>query len=172
MYTSPKDGVPPEGYNARVGNGRCEFCTSDGASLLKIGEGGVMFLGDFVEQLAAMLQQRRISMPFENEAPWHELFYDLKFSKGFGKPAFFEHLRFDWDGPYPKSAELSEFLHALHWNACVDARNPHFDTITLAPEMANLWSRQSEKLDPDTRKFLEAAVESAAQRFSNSIAKM
>lgn len=37
-----------------------------------------MFLGDFVEQLAAALQKQNTTMPYENEGPWHELFYELK----------------------------------------------------------------------------------------------
>ena len=74
-----------------------------------------MFLGDFVEQLAANLQSKSIAMPFESEGPWHELFFDLKRTDQEGKPSFLESLRFDWDGPYPKCQELSEFFHALHW---------------------------------------------------------
>ncbi len=125
-----------------------------------------MFLGDFVEQLAALLQKQQIPMPFENESPWHELFYDLKTMVQEGKPAFLSTLRFDWDGPYPKSQELSEFLHALHWNACVDARNPHFDKITLPANIAEEWSRRAEDLDQQTKAFLEHSVWLARQRFS------
>lgn len=124
-----------------------------------------MFLGDFVEQLAALLQKRNVPMPFENEGPWHELFYDLKQLNQQGKPDFLNLLRFDWDGPYPKCAELSEFLHALHWNACVDARNPHFDEITLPREIAEEWSRQSSALDESTKQFLDVAVEQARAVF-------
>lgn len=127
-----------------------------------------MFLGDFVEQLAALLHRQKVAMPFENEAPWHELFYQLKQAKQEGKPAFLSDLRFDWDGPYPKCQELSEFLHALHWNACVDARNPHFDKITLPEGIADVWSRRAEQLDPSATLFLASAAEQAREAFSGS----
>lgn len=126
-----------------------------------------MFLGDFVEQLAASLQRGKVAMPFENEEPWHELFYDLKQADWDGKPPFLQALRFDWDGPYPKCRELSEFLHALHWNACVDARNPHFDEITLPPAIEEAWSRRAEQIEPATMGFLERAATRARELFSN-----
>ena len=129
-----------------------------------------MFLGDFVEQLAVLLHTQAVAMPFENEAPWHELFYDLKKADGDGKPEFLGTLRFDWDGPYPKCQELSEFLHALHWNACVDARNPHFDRITLPQGMADVWSNGAEQLDAPTRAFLARAAARARQLFDQTAA--
>lgn len=127
-----------------------------------------MFLGDFVEQLAANLQNKNIAMPFESEGPWHELFFDLKRTDQEGKPSFLESLRFDWDGPYPKCQELSEFLHALHWNACVDARNPHFDKISLPQGIAALWLSRGDRLDEKTKAFLSSAAARAAELFSNS----
>jgi hypothetical protein len=124
-----------------------------------------MFLGDFVEQLAAKLHQQKVTMPFEDERPWHELFYELKREADERKPAFFANLRFDWDGPYPKCFELSEFLHALHWNACVDARNPHFDTISLPEAIAEAWSKRSEQSDPRVKAFLERSAQKAREVF-------
>jgi len=124
-----------------------------------------VFLGDFVELLAAKLHREKVSMPFENERPWHELFYQLKQSDWHGKPEFFYLLRFDWDSPYPKSFELSEFLHALHWNACVDARNPHFDRITLPDGIAKEWSNRSEHLDPQAQEFLQRSAALAKEVF-------
>ena|ERR1035437_3318618 len=97
-------------------------------------------------------------MPFENEGPWHELFYALKQADKSGKPEFLRSLRFDWDGPYPKSQELSEFLHALHWNACIDARNPHFDKITLPPDIAEVWARDTDKLGIEEKNFCLLAI--------------
>lgn len=129
-----------------------------------------MVLGDFVEQLAASLHKQSVAMPFENECPWHELFYDLKREVSEGKPAFLETLRFDWDGPYPKCRELSEFLHALHWNACVDARNPHFDQITLPEGIAEVWSRKADELDRPAKEFLNGAVTRARQMFAGPAA--
>lgn len=124
-----------------------------------------MYLGDFVEQLAAKLQQQNVPMPFENERPWHELFYRLKRESIHGGSGFFNELRFDWDGPYPKCAELSEFLHALHWNACVDARNPHFDRISLPEEIVKIWSERAEKLDETEKRFLSRSVQAAREDF-------
>ena len=124
-----------------------------------------MFLGDFVEQIAVRLQQQNVEMPFENEQPWHELFYELKRSTVDGKPDFFSALRFDWDGPYPKCLELSEFLHALHWNACIDARNPHFDRITLPPAIAEAWSKREAQFDSAMRSFLEHSATRAKEVF-------
>src|SRR5260370_8357021 len=126
----------------------------------------LVFLGDFVEQLAASLQQEGVAMLFENERPWHEFFYELKRTDCQGKPPFLNLLRFDWDGPYPKSSELSEFLQALHWNACVDARNPHFDKITLSKGIAEAWSGRAEQLDPLTKSFLEHSVGLAKELFN------
>ena len=125
-----------------------------------------MYLGEFVEQLAAQLQEQAVPMPFEDERHWHELFYEFKKSGWEGKPAFLSSLRFDWDGPYPKSYELSEFLQALHWNACVDARNPHFDRITLSEGIAEAWSRRLGEFDGPTRNFLQLSAARAREVFA------
>lgn len=127
-------------------------------------------LGEFVKQLATLMHQKQVKMPFRNERPWHLLFYELKTAQGRpGKPAFFERLRFDWDGPYPKSRELSQFLQALHWNASVSASNPHYDTITLPPVIADLWSQRLAKVDEETRAFLDEAVQRGRMVFSQTV---
>ena len=126
-----------------------------------------MSLGDFVKELAALMHKKGIGMPFRNQRPWHLVFYDLKkASSEVGRPAFLDNLTFDWDGPYPKSRELSEFLNALHWNASVSASNPHYQTITLTDDVADLWLGRYKHLDSDTEKFLNGAVESAQKEFS------
>lgn len=125
-----------------------------------------MSLGDLIKQLVARLHTQKIKLPFEDESPWHELFFDLKKEPDLpGKPSFINDLRFDWDGPYPKCRELSEFLHALHWNASVSAHNPSFDTITLPTEIEKLWLERSNSLDSTTAEFLNHIVESAKARF-------
>lgn len=125
-----------------------------------------MNLGDFVKQFAALLTEKKVRMPFKDERPWHIVFYELKKSRDVrGKPAFLETLFFDWDGPYPKSKELSRFLHALHWNATVSASNPHYDTIELPPEIADLWSARFDQLPREDQLFLEHAVECAQEEF-------
>src|SRR4051812_39801172 len=100
-----------------------------------------MTLGDFVKHLSSLLQQSSIKMPFKNERAWHLAFYELKTSpQTVGRPAFFDSLVFDWDGRYPKSQKLSEFLHALHWSSSVSAGNPSYEEISLNKEMQDLWA--------------------------------
>ncbi len=126
-----------------------------------------MTLGEFVKQLAALLQQDEVTMPFKDERPWHELFYELKRDTTLhGKPGFFESLRFDLDGPYPKSRDLSRFLQALHWNASVSATNPHFETISLPAGVAQLWMSRYESTDADSRAVLRITADRARDKFS------
>jgi hypothetical protein len=129
-----------------------------------------MTLGEFVKQLAALLAKKGLPMPFKEERPWHELFYQLKTAPGLhARPAFLERLRFDWDGPYPKSRDLSEFLQALHWNACVSAINPHYTTIELPQDVAKLWIRRYDGQGAAAKSFLAAAVELAEAHFSGPV---
>jgi hypothetical protein len=122
-------------------------------------------LGEFVKQLAALLQMNNVPLPFKNEEPWHLLFYELKETCRKGRPGFFDELRFDWDGPFPKCQELSNFLQALHWNASVSAANPHYDTIALPPAVAELWSKSVGTLPEDKRAFLDEALALAEKEF-------
>ncbi len=97
-------------------------------------------LGDFVKEIAALMKENNLRLPLKDERPWHLLFFDLKRDRGAqGRPAFFDRLIFDWDGPSPKCQELSEFIHALHWNANVTASNPTYETLTLSDEVAIRW---------------------------------
>jgi hypothetical protein len=124
-----------------------------------------MSLGDFVKNLTALLKEKNVEMPFKNQRPWHLLFYDLKEDQRAGKPDFFQHLQFDWNGPHPKSQELTEFLQALHWNASVSVGNPHYNTISLPDDIAQLWRQGADELDPATEEFLQFAVERARNEF-------
>lgn len=129
-----------------------------------------MVLGEFVELLTAKLHEKSVPMPFRNERAWHLLFYKLKeLPEESNKPIFLEKLRFDWDGPYPESRELSEFLHALHWNASVSANNPHYDTITLPEDVASIWLKRVDELDKGTKEFLDIALNYAKDDFSSVI---
>ncbi len=125
-----------------------------------------MSLGELVKQIAAAMQKASVAMPFKDEEPWHALFYQLKRRDAQGKPEFLAHLCFNWDGPYPKCQELTDFLQALHWNASVSAANPHYDTITLPNAVADLWSQETEDLPDGTKRFLKEAVSLAKQQFS------
>lgn len=129
-------------------------------------------LGQFVRQLAALLQKQSVQLPFKNQRPWHLLFYRLKKdSTSPGRPQFFDELGFDWDGAYPKSQQLAEFLNAMHFTANVSARNPHFDVISVAPEVADRWARSIKQDDPEVMQFVSNAVALAQQEFSGQAAE-
>jgi hypothetical protein len=72
-----------------------------------------MTLGDFVKQLTVRMEDEKLIMLFKDEAPWHLLFYRLKKAEARVKPAFLSTLRFDWDGPYPRCQELSDYLNSF-----------------------------------------------------------
>jgi hypothetical protein len=85
-------------------------------------------LGQFVKLLSAKVvlsesddADSKGDLPFRNEKAWHLLFYRLKKVASPGRPEFLDDLFFDWDGRYPKCRQLSEYLHALHWNASLSA---------------------------------------------------
>jgi hypothetical protein len=120
-------------------------------------------LGEFLKAFAARLSEQQIPIPFQNERPWHTLFYKLQKQSG-RKPAFLRDLRFDWDGVYPKCRELSEFLQALHWNASVSAINPQYERIILPAEVATLW-RTRYTLDKTATAVLDSAVLTARNEF-------
>ncbi len=126
-----------------------------------------MSLGQFVKHVAVLVQNRKVDLPFKNQEPWHLLFYELStLPPDPGKPEFLDELVFDWDAPQPKCQELSDFLHALHFTANVSARNPHFDVISVDPDVADRWSQP---LDPNNREleqFLDRAVELACEEFA------
>lgn len=125
-------------------------------------------LGEFVKHLAALVQHDKIAMPFQDERPWHFLFYDLKKSSAPGKPEWLSTLHFDWDGPYPKCRELSDFLQALHWNAGVTAGNPHYNTITLPDDVARLWLERLKEFDLETQRYFELVREKAKTEFKET----
>jgi len=123
-------------------------------------------LGQFVKELTALLEDKRIPIPFKNERSWHFLFYELKKEKGSpGRPSFLDELQFDWDGPFPKSPELSDFLHSLHWNASVSASNPHYETITLSEEVKDLWMKKYEREDANTKAYFSLVLDRARKEF-------
>jgi hypothetical protein len=122
---------------------------------------------EFMKHLVALFSEKGIPLPLKDERPGHGLFYDLKRNN----PAavtlpFLLDLRFDWDGQYPKCQEVSEFLHALHWNAGVSAINPRYTNMTLPEEIARLWNERRSQLDPDTEEMLNAVAEHARDEFA------
>ena len=128
-----------------------------------------MSLGEFIQILAAQLQLSNVTMPFQNERPWPELFYDLKEDvEARSKVDFLDDLRFDWNGPYPKSQELSSFLHALHCNASATANNPSYNTISLPTAIASHWRKQYAAPDISTEQVLQEAVKLARVKFAST----
>lgn len=90
-------------------------------------------LGEFLKYLVLDLQRSaNVQMPFQNEEKWHQIFFNLKSArKQKGRPAFFDKLRFDWDGPYPRCQDLSEYLQTLHLNGFVSVTNPSYDRLNV-----------------------------------------
>lgn len=121
-------------------------------------------LGEFVKQLTARIQENNdLRMPLRDDKPWHMLFYRLKKDSTSGKPAFFDDLQFDWDGPYPVCQELSEYVHTLHFTGCMSAGNPSYDQITLNSGLAKKWN--SVQLEGELPKFLERAMQEVRTYF-------
>jgi len=123
-----------------------------------------MSLGEFVKQFAVRMHNSEVEMPFKDERPWHALLYDLSTSSINPKPAFLEKLQFDWDGPYPRSRDLSDYLHGLHFTGCVSAGNPSYDQITLDSDLAKLWSTQNSAGDVST--FMDKVMTIAQKEFA------
>ncbi len=123
-------------------------------------------LGEFVKQLTVRIHDSKVPMPFKDEEPWHLLFYRFRQENAPGKPAFLERLRFDWDGRYPRSQELSDYIHALHFTGCVGASNPSYEEISLNPKLGELWS--SQKPEGDLSKFMDYAMKTVETEFANA----
>lgn len=99
-----------------------------------------MSLGDLVQQILARVGDEELK--FQDERPWHELFYALKKHPASpAKPTFLDSLFFEWNGPYPRSEELSRYLHGLHWIGCLSAGNPTYDTFRVDPEVRAIWNQ-------------------------------
>ena len=123
-------------------------------------------LGDFLKLLVASLQRNHVAMPFQNDRPWHLLFYRLKRDAAARDAIpFLKDLWFDWDGPYPKSRELTEFLQALHWTASLGVVNPNYDAIVIPEDVAELWIKDAETLKEAEKKLLDEAIENAQATF-------
>lgn len=123
-----------------------------------------MSLGEFVKQLAVRMHSAKIPMPFKDERPWHVLVYGLAASGMKPKPTFLTKLQFDWDGPYPRSRDLSDYLHGLHFTGCVSAANPSYDEITLDEDLAKLWS--SLAASKEVNHFMDEVMNIAKKEFS------
>jgi hypothetical protein len=124
-------------------------------------------LGEFVKQLVLDLHRDETPMPFQNETNWHVLFYKLKKTQNNqGRPAFLDKLRFDWDGPYPRCQDLSEYLQTLHWNGFVSVANPSYDRLSVdADVFAEAKRNASAVKDKKLASFLRFSAEEASKLF-------
>jgi hypothetical protein len=121
-------------------------------------------LGEFLKRLTARIQQNdKLHMPFKDEKPWHMLFYALKKDSSPGKPAFFNDLQFDWDGPYPVCQELTDYIHALHFTGCMSAGNPSYDEIDLNGGLAKKWG--ATRIEGQLPDFFEHAMRAVEGQF-------
>jgi hypothetical protein len=122
-------------------------------------------LGDFVKQLAIRMEAQNLVILFKDETPWHLLFYRLKKEPSDDKPGFLSSLRFDWDGPYPRCQELSDFIQALHWTGSVVAANPSYERIMLQDDLRQIWRDEGDGLGPGLQGFLDRSLAFARQEF-------
>jgi hypothetical protein len=121
-------------------------------------------LGDFVQQLLLHIGTNK-ELHFKDERPWHELFYHLKRSpRRAGKPKFLEDMFFDWNGEYPRSRELSSYLHSLHWTGCMAAANPGYDRFKLNAKIGKLW--KTARVDSNLRTFIKKTATKAALKLA------
>jgi hypothetical protein len=106
-------------------------------------------------------------MPFQNEEKWHRLFYELKAGRQKpGRPVFFDKLRFDWDGRYPRAQDLSEYLQSLHWNGFISVANPTYDRLSVDPDVKRLGDRARPTLeDKQLEQFLSDTISKASALF-------
>jgi hypothetical protein len=115
-----------------------------------------MSLGDLVQQV--LVRVGNAELHFQNERPWHELFFTLKQQREIqGRPAFLDRMFFEWNGPYPHSEELSRYLHGLHWAGCVTAGNPTYDTFRVNEDVCEIW--RGVALEAPLDQFVDRAAE-------------
>lgn len=124
-----------------------------------------MTLGDFVRLLAVSIPAAGRIMPFKDETPWHTLFYRLRNELPDPKPRFIASLGFDWDGPYPKSQDISDFLQALHWTGSVAALNPSYEEIIVPSGVRERWNTEVAALSPEMTEILAKSVQLATEEF-------
>lgn len=123
-------------------------------------------LGDLLRVVVAKLTNASIEIPLQNETLWQKVFYSLKREFG-GKFELLRDLRFDWDGPSPRSRELAEYIQALHWTGNISGSNPSWDRMTLAQDVASEWLEEIDTMSPEMRELTELAFEKAKAAFTS-----
>jgi hypothetical protein len=131
-------------------------------------------LGEFVTSLILRMDEKNTPMPFQNEEKWHRLFYKLKRDRSAtGRPIFFDQLRFDWDGRFPKSQDLSEYLQVMHWNGFVSVMNPTYDRLKVDENVKQHASDISPKIeDRQLDEFIAQIVKEAKSSFAAGLPEM
>ena len=120
-------------------------------------------LGEFIQQLLIQIGPKT-ALHFKDERRWHELFYEMKTSPETpGKPRFLAKMFFDWNGEYPRSQELSSYLHSLHWTGCMAAANPGYDGFKLNSKVADLWRTE---VAPDLANYIQNTAGQATPRLA------
>lgn len=122
-------------------------------------------LGDLLRLLVAKLADKSIKIPLQDERLWQRVFYSLKKELG-SKFEFLRKLRFDWDGPAPRSRELAEYIHALHWTGNTSGFNPSWESMTLPPEVAKEWLNELDAMDPEVKELVNTAFTKAKSAFA------
>ncbi len=122
-------------------------------------------LGDFIRLLAVAIPDADRAMPFQDETPWQMLFFRLKNEIYDPKPSFISNLDFDWDGPFPKSQDVSDFLQALHWTGSVAALNPSYEQIIVPLGVRVAWQEEFASMEPQLSALLARSVAIAKEEF-------
>jgi hypothetical protein len=123
-------------------------------------------LGDLLRLLVAKLTDKSINLPLQDDRLWQRVFYSLK--KEFGsKFEVLAKLRFDSDGPSPRSKELADYIHALHWTGNTSGFNPSWETMTLPPDIAADWLQELETMEPEVKELVDIAFTKAKSAFAS-----
>ena len=119
-------------------------------------------LGEFVKIFIANVQKKCSVVPYHSDPVWHNFFYKLKHNQE-NKPKCISELRFDWDSPYPKEKELSDYLFAIE---CMSGSILTYrDSLgTLYPEdIIGIWLGIYNNLDDKGKTYITKAVERFAE---------
>ena len=125
-------------------------------------------LTTFLWYLVARLQKDGVDVPYANDRAWQVLFLKLKSSPETMPPPFLNSLRFNSDGPYLRSHQLTEAIQGLQLGASVAALNPTFDYILFPPRsnFGRKWLDELSNRDPQYQAFVNSTVATAKDIFT------
>ncbi len=127
-------------------------------------------LGGYVKQLAVRMQDANMVMTFKDDRPWHLLFYRLREEFKAQGSTFLQSMEFDWDGPYPRSQDVSDFLQGLHWTGSVSALNPSYEKIIVPDDVHKIWKTEGGNLGKDDEDLLARGLDIFQKESTKSIA--